>query len=560
MKKKILALLLTGILGVSMLAGCGAEEEAAPAAEAAEATEEAAEEAPAEEAAEEAAEESGEAVEEEAAEEAPAEDAAEEEEEDAEDAEHLVMTALLFAPITNENMDRVEKKLNEITLDKINCTLDVQWMDPGAYMTNVPMMLQANEQLDLLMFTPIPVCGFQSFMNQKQLMDITDLLPEYAPDVVEVLGDYLKATSKEGRVYGVGNLQCFEQHLSIDMRRDVLEDLGLLEDAQNLTNFQDFEKILQKVKEETDLNPIVNSDSEGTVITTQPFLAGDGDFADAGWVDNCGDSYYYTYADPADNKIKCYFENEKWLKGIKMVRDWYNKGLVYKDAQTSVDSGLTLIRNQVAFCDSSATELGCETQAENTTGFPDLNVQISDAKVSTNTFQKFGFAVPVTSKNPEKALELLNLMWADEGFRNTITWGIEGEDWIVNEDGMACFPEGKSPENTYHTADFFYGNRLEIIPWEGQPVDIRQQMKDSNEKTEVSEFFGFSVDSENVATQVTAVKAVVDEYKPGLSSGALTDDVDGKVAEMVQKMYDAGLQDVIDEYQRQLDAWLAEQK
>ena len=45
MKKKILALLLTGILGVSMLAGCGAEEEAAPAAEAAEATEEAAEEA-----------------------------------------------------------------------------------------------------------------------------------------------------------------------------------------------------------------------------------------------------------------------------------------------------------------------------------------------------------------------------------------------------------------------------------------------------------------------------------------------------------------------------------
>ena len=29
---------------------------------------------------------------------------------------------------------------------------------------------------------------------------------------------------------------------------------------------------------------------------------------------------------------------------------------------------------------------------------------------------------------------------------------------------------------------------------------------------------------------------------------------------MIQKMYDAGLQDILDEYQSQLDAWLAEQK
>ena len=74
---------------------------------------------------------------------------------------------------------------------------------------------------------------------------------------------------------------------------------------------------------------------------------------------------------------------------------------------------------------------------------------------------------------------------------------------------------------------------------------------------EMSEFFGFSVDSTNVATQITAVKAVVDEYKAGLSSGSMTDDVRGKVDEMVQKMYDAGLQDILDEYQSQLDAWLA---
>ena len=531
MKKRVLSLLLAGVLGASMLAGCGSEEGSATTASSAGSSEE--------------------------ADDADSGDDAEEEDFDDEDAAHLVMTALLFAPVGTEHMDRVEERLNEMTLEKINCTLDVQWMDAGSYLTNVPMMLQAGEQLDLLMFTPIPVCGFQSFMNQKQLMDITDLLPEYAPDVVEVMGDYLEATSQNGRIYGVGNLQCFEQYLSIDMRKDILEDLGLLETAQNLDSYQGLEEILEKVVAETDLNGIVNSDGEGTVISTQPFVAGGGAFSDAEWLDNCGDSYFFTYADPADNKIKCFFENEKWIQSMELVRDMYNKGLVYKDAQTNQESGLGMIRNQVGFCDSSATELGAETQAENTTGYPDLNVKIAPAKISTNTFQKFGFSVPVTAEYPEEALELLNLMWSDEEFRNTLTWGVEGEDWERNADGMACYPAGKSADNTYHTADFFYGNRLEIIPWEGEDPDIRQQMKDANAACEMSEFFGFSVDSTNVANQITAVKSVVDAYKPGLSAGTMGDDVRGKVQEMITKMYDAGMQEILDEYQSQLDAWLA---
>ena len=37
-------------------------------------------------------------------------------------------------------------------------------------------------------------------------MDITDILPDYAPDVCDIMGEYLKATSKDGSIYGVGNL------------------------------------------------------------------------------------------------------------------------------------------------------------------------------------------------------------------------------------------------------------------------------------------------------------------------------------------------------------------
>ena len=38
---------------------------------------------------------------------------------------------------------------------------------------------------------------------QNQLMDLTDLLEEYGQDIKSILGDKLKGTSANGRVYGV---------------------------------------------------------------------------------------------------------------------------------------------------------------------------------------------------------------------------------------------------------------------------------------------------------------------------------------------------------------------
>ena len=54
---------------------------------------------------------------------------------------------------------------------------------------------------------------------------------------------------------------------------------------------------------------ISNSDAEGSIVNAQPFMPGDGAFADAYFVDVIGDSNQYTYVDEATNTVKCYFEN-----------------------------------------------------------------------------------------------------------------------------------------------------------------------------------------------------------------------------------------------------------
>ena len=477
---------------------------------------------------------------------------------DEEEEEDLVVTLLTFTPMSTDVTDRVEERLNEITREKINANVDFQWMDAGGYLVSVPMMLQANEQIDLMMFTPIPAASYQTFMSQNQLQDITDILPECAPGVVETMGDFLKATSRGGKIYGVGNLLCLESTLSIDMRKDILEEAGVLEDAQNMTNWQDCKEVMIKAVETAGINGFVSLDDLGDILTMAPYVIGKGDFSEAEWLDSCGDTYYFTYVDPADDKVKCYFENEKWIEGVELAREFYNEGIIYKDALTAQDTGVTLIRNGVGLAQVSPKELSPEVQFLSSTGYEDVNTPLVTCEVSTASFQKFGYAVPVTANNPERALKLLDLMWTDQEFADTLAWGIQGEDWVLNEDGMADYPEGKDSNSVYHLQDFMVGNSLAITPWVGDDVDIRQHALEANANLKVSKYFGFAIDSSNVAEKVAACKYVFDQYAPSLNCGCAGDDVRGKVAEFVEALYGAGMQDIIDEYQAQLDAYLAE--
>ena len=64
----------------------------------------------------------------------------------------------------------------------------------------------------------------------------------------------------------------------------------------------------------------------------------------------------------------------------------------------------------------------------------------------------------------------------------------------------------------------------------------------------------FVFDSDSISAYYAAVKAQLDAYVPMLELG-LVEDVDATLAEMIQKCYDNGLQQVYDELFAQYDAW-----
>ena len=123
--------------------------------------------------------------------------------------------------------------------------------------------MSAGEQVDLLVTYPGGSAHFTAMATQGQLMDITDLLETYGQPILDIVGDYMGATTIDGAVMAVPINADVVADLCMNMRTDVLEDLGLLEQAEQIQCLADLEPILKAVKESDEWSYLSGLGSNG---------------------------------------------------------------------------------------------------------------------------------------------------------------------------------------------------------------------------------------------------------------------------------------------------------
>ena len=321
-------------------------------------------------------------------------------------------------------------------------------------------------------------------------------------------------------------------------------------------------KILEAVKNSEKwgyLAGIVNSDLDGLILPMGGAYLGVDNFEDATSYDQLGDATKLIAVDPYgnDSTVKLNFETPEYKAMVDMMRGWYEKGYIYKDAATTEDSGETLIKNNVGFSYFTAGEIGIEVNKAVSCGTPMTCIKIETHPISTSSCTKFAWAVPSTSAEPEAAVKFLNMMYTDARIENLLLWGVEGKDYQV-VDGIAKFVDGQDSNTvSYQMGEWMFGNAFLAYPWDGQPADIREQAQAEMAVAEESVFLGFSCDTSNIQTELAALANVIAEYTPTLDSGLAPE---GTYEEFIEKLYAAGAQTVVDEYQKQLDAWIAANK
>ena len=478
--------------------------------------------------------------------------------EEDEDLYEINIALMCFAPMDQSVTDPIVDAVNEITEEEIGVHCNISWYDAATYGQQIPMQIQAGEKLDLIMFTPVPGASYVSYRAANQLLDISDILEEEGQDLLELEGDLIKGTSFGDAIYGLTNYIVLRGGQVAFIRKDLADDAGVTADIENAATWTELGDAVKKIVDKSGVAGFVNTDAEGTVLYPRPFMAHGDAFADAYWYDGIGDGYNMVLADPETDKVMCYYETDDYKEMAERSAKWYQDGIIYRDAATTQDYSDTLVKAGSGFAEIRSAEVGSLEASVAATGYDLIAKDITYAKIGTASTTKFGYAVPVTATEPEAAVRYLNLLFLSEDLNNILSWGVEGVNWERTENGMATYPEGVNADNVgYHTGDFLYGNRDLTIPWEGDDPDIREKQRESLESAEVSKYMGFTVDNTGLENIVTACHDVCNQYHPMLDSGSASD-WETTYGEFIDKLKAAGIDQLVEAYQAQLDAWLAE--
>lgn len=509
--KKTISILLALVLMLSLFTGCGGTK--APA-----------EEKPAEQ---------------------PGDEVVEQTPEVKEDPYEVRMIIALPAQVPEQaELDRVMAAINEITLPELNMTLKLEPLPFSVFSEQVNLALSAGEKLDLL--TTIQSSA-PTQVNSGYLLDLEPLLAEYGPDIVDtyVNEELAKVCTVSGTLYGfpVHKEVCMQQ--TIFFRTDILEKHNI--DVSNIKSIADIDAIYEQVAA---LEPgmwMVAPEVGGLIKTAA--------------LDNVGGSKTtVAIVDPATNTdVVNLIETDAFREWCEYAHKWYEKGWINSGVASDTESYYSYIASGQAFSFFSdyGHPLSENDQEANCSG-TDLTMVTFAAPISTTqTSAVFSYSIPAGSEQPEKAMQMLNFIMTDSRIMNLINWGEEGVDYVVNEEGLLDFPEGKDASTVGYrlNAGWILPNQFVCTPWENLGADVYEKVAAYNETTTLSKALGFTFDPADVSDIVAAVSNVYDKYYKALQTGAV--DPDEYIPIYVQELKDAGIDILIEEVQTQLDAWLA---
>lgn len=452
---------------------------------------------------------------------------------------------------SEEDLDVVEEEINKITREKINAEVTLKPISIADYVNKVSLSLQGGEKIDVYQ----SLGNFGNCVSTDMCYDITDLIDSCAPGTKELLGDkFLDACKVNGKLYGIPTYKPFALTPMIIYRQDIADELGI--DMSTVNSVEDITDVLRKVKEsKPDMIPLspVQSGVSGLEMT----------MGDVDWL---SDDYYKPVGIlmDGDMTVQDLYSTDIFQSRCDLARTWYNEGLIMKDAATTTSTAAECMSSgnyfgYIAAYSYPESDTAASLQAQ--CGNYDIGAKmIGDAYLGTGDINAVSWMIASTTDVPEAALKFLNLTYTDKDIVNLLIYGIEGRDYVMNDDGTVSYPEGEDSTTVPYTAQLScgtLGNFFNMYPTAGTSSESLAWEQKQNEEAKTSPAMGFTFDSSKLNTQYTAVKNAISQYLPGLLCGSV--DPNTELTKFQQALQDAGYQDILNAKQEQLDAWKAAQ-
>ncbi len=459
---------------------------------------------------------------------------------------NLIMYVLGDKP---KDFDEVFGKVNELSKQDINCTVETKFLSWSDYSTKYSLIFASGEEFDMIYAASWSYYAAQSVKNG--FLELTDeLLENYAPNCKENIPQEAWNQAKvNGKIYMLPNTQDEFSHIVYMVRGDLRKKYSLPE----IKTFADFDNYVMTVAQnEEGIIPIDGgSDFDKTMIYKVAFLQPLG-------LEEATLGYVYKLTDPDATPIKL-ADMPEYEQYLAKMLEWNKAGVFSKNAlnnKTALKDSFINGKSAAALHNVSTMEQAyLEVMRTNPEWEPEIYDSMEGAFPTLRTsYLGNGMAIHATSANPERALMWIDRVRYDREYYDLVMYGIEGKHWIDEGDlKLSSGPNG-GDYSGYSNWGFTTKEtmRKSLDSWPGS----QDVMDDWSSRTVEQPVAYLTFDDSNVKNESAAVNNVYLKYSGVLNFG-FADDYMKTLEEYEDALEKAGRDLIFEEWIRQKDDCIA---
>ena len=448
---------------------------------------------------------------------------------------------------TQPDEERIEQKINEILEPELNANLDIVVLPWASASQQLQLMLSGDEKIDVF-YTQ--ATNAVQYMNAGQIVDMSELIDKYGTNIKQIYGeDIAKINQIEGFVYGVPNQIERGSIPAVFMRKDLVEKYNI--DTSQIKEPKDLESVFETVKAGEPDMTMLYSINDGDTPVTRLFRG-----------DNLSDNNYLGVLMDQTNstKLENFFATDWFKDTTTMLYNWYQKGYISQDAGTNTENWRTVCKAGNLFSLFFSYHPGTPVEFESSTGYDfEIVPFYNEPIINSSSYNGVTFSIAQNSENPEKTMEVLDYIYGSSEIMNLLNWGEQDKDYVIEDadNGIINFPEGITSDNAGYNLNLGWElpNQFIAYKWTGSDPQLWEKMEEFNGSAKNSKAVGFLFDSSNYSSEIAALSNIVKQYSGALYSGS--GDPDELIPELLEALDDAGINEVIQAKQEQLDAFLA---
>lgn len=461
----------------------------------------------------------------------------------------LNFTMLGNAP---KDLPKVQEEINKMAKDELNVTVTFNFTTWTDWDQKYKLMLSTGQPVDLL-FTA-DWTQYQSYAKKGAFLRLDDLLPKAAPKLWEfVPQDMWDAVRIDGNIYTVP--ATYKEYVTNGFVWR--EDLRAKYNLPKPVDVETFEAYLDGIKKsEPNIQPLavgsgVQEILEYTMLDIKRNAVGAMPYG-----------MFATYDDPAG--LNSYWGSPEQLEDLKTYKRWADNGYFSKNELNEKQT------NQDKVINGAAAAMFGDNPVRYNDVLNKMKALHPDWELGYHPFPLTkgyatpvhpihnGFAVPKSSKHPERALAFYEKMVLDKRYNQLTEYGFEGEHYTVEDGYYKMIGDTNTNGFPRESMQGWAWRNPEFMLFEPSYDGIKAIFDELDKIQKPDIYTGFAEDYTEYQAERAALEQVQKQYYYPLLAGRVND-VEAGLNTFMEKAKQAGLDKVQEAYKQQWLTYLQEQ-